>query len=301
MSMYHKPVLLAESIDGLAIKKDGTYVDVTFGGGGHSAEILKSLGKKGRLIAFDRDADSLKNEIEDKRLILINHNYKFLKNYLRYYDAVPVDGIIADLGISSHQIDEADRGFSTRFDSDLDMRMDRRMKKTGADIVNTYDQIKLQKIFSEYGEVENPHKVAGLIVKFREEKKIISTTDLKMALAQVLPRNQEQKFLAKIFQAIRIELNQELEALQQMLLQSLDVLVSGGRLVVISYHSLEDRLVKNFMKSGNISGVEDKDPIYGNVSTPFRVLTRKPIVADGAEILENKRSRSAHLRIAEKI
>jgi 16S rRNA (cytosine1402-N4)-methyltransferase len=301
MSMYHKPVLLTESIDGLAIKKDGTYVDVTYGGGGHSAEILKSLGKKGRLLAFDRDTDSLKNEVEDERLILINHNFRFLKNYLRYYDAVPVDGIIADLGISSHQIDEADRGFSTRFDSDLDMRMDRRMRKTGADIVNTYDQIKLQKIFNDYGEVENPHKVAGLIVKCREEKKIITTTDLKMALVQILPRNQEQKFLAKIFQAIRIELNQELEALQQMLLQSLDVLASGGRLVVISYHSLEDRLVKNFMKSGNFSGVEDKDPIYGKVSAPFRVLTRKPIAADGAEVLENKRSRSAHLRIAEKI
>jgi 16S rRNA (cytosine1402-N4)-methyltransferase len=299
--MYHKPVLLTESIDGLAIKKDGTYVDVTYGGGGHSAEILKSLGKKGRLLAFDRDTDSLKNEVEDERLILINHNFRFLKNYLRYYDAVPVDGIIADLGISSHQIDEADRGFSTRFDSDLDMRMDRRMRKTGADIVNTYDQIKLQKIFNDYGEVENPHKVAGLIVKCREEKKIITTTDLKMALVQILPRNQEQKFLAKIFQAIRIELNQELEALQQMLLQSLDVLASGGRLVVISYHSLEDRLVKNFMKSGNFSGVEDKDPIYGNVSSPFRILTRKPIAADETEVLENKRSRSAHLRIAEKI
>jgi 16S rRNA (cytosine1402-N4)-methyltransferase len=300
MEMYHKPVLLSDSIDGLAIKEDGTYVDTTYGGGGHAKEILNKLGKKGKLFAFDRDGDALRNKIEDDRLELINHNYKFLKNYLKYYKVVPVDGIIADLGISSFQIDNAGRGFSIRYDSDLDLRMDRNKRITGAEIVNSYEKAQLVRLFKEFGELGNAARIANTIIQKRQEERIRTTSDLKETLHGLNPVGQENKFLAKVFQALRIEVNKELDALEEMLKQSLEVLKPSGRLVVISYHSLEDRLVKNFMRTGNILGIEEKDPIYGNVTSPFLTVTRKPIVAGEKEIRMNNRARSARLRIAEK-
>jgi 16S rRNA (cytosine1402-N4)-methyltransferase len=301
MECYHKPVLLNESINGLAIRNDGTYVDATYGGGGHAKEILERLGKKGKLFAFDRDNDALRNKNEDERLVLINHNYKFLKNYLKYYKAVPIDGIIADLGISSFQIDNVDRGFSIRYDSNLDLRMDREKKTTGAEIVNNYEKEQLIRIFKEFGELANASRIANMIIERRRENPIQTTRDLKDTLRALTPANQENKFFAKVFQAIRIEVNKELEALEEMLKQSLEVLRTGGRLVVISYHSLEDRMVKNFMRTGDLSGIEEKDPIYGNVTSPFRMITRKPLVASEKEIQMNNRARSARLRIAEKI
>jgi 16S rRNA (cytosine1402-N4)-methyltransferase len=301
MNLYHNPVLLNESIDGLAIKEDGVYVDVTYGGGGHAKKILTCLGKKGKLYAFDRDNDALKNKIEDARLVLINHNYRFLKNFLKYYKALPVDGIIADLGISSYQIDTARRGFSTRVDCALDLRMDQRKKRTGADIINSYGQDRLTKILREYGELDNAGKIAETIIEMRREKLLQTTADFKNALHRLATAGQENKFFARVFQALRIEVNEELESLKQMLAHSLEVLDHGGRLVVISYHSLEDRLVKNFIKTGDFSGKEMKDPIYGNISTPFRPITRKVIMAGEDEIKINNRARSARLRIAEKL
>lgn len=301
MNSYHKPVLIAESINGLGIKHDGIYVDVTYGGGGHSAEILRMLGDKGRLIAFDRDGDSLSNMSDDRRLLLINHNFRFLKNYLKYYKALPVDGILADLGISSHQIDQADRGFSTRFNGLLDLRMDRRRKTTGADLLNTLESDQMIRVFKEYGELEKPHRLADAVIQFRNDQKIETTEDLKKAINAMIPVGQEQKYLARVFQALRLELNQEIEALKQMLKQSLAVLKPGGRLVVISYHSLEDRLVKNFMRTGDFFGIENKDPLFGNKITPFTTITKKPIVAGENEISENNRARSAKLRVAEKL
>jgi 16S rRNA (cytosine1402-N4)-methyltransferase len=300
MQTFHDPVLLQESVDGLAVRREGTYVDATFGGGGHSAAILQRLGAKGRLLAFDRDQDALKNAPDDPRLTLIHHNYRHLRNYLRYYNAIPADGILADLGISSHQIDRAERGFSTRFEGELDMRMDRRRKRTAATVVMTAERDTLIRIFRTYGEVDHPGKVADAILRARATAPIRTTGDLKQALAPLVPRGLEQKFYARIFQALRIEVNGELEAVEQLLSQSLSVLKQGGRLVVISYHSLEDRLVKNFMKTGNIEGKEDKDPIYGHVTAPFTPITRKAVVASEEEIARNGRARSAKMRIAEK-
>lgn len=296
--MYHKPVLLNEAISGLNIRPDGIYVDVTFGGGGHSAEILKRL-KKGRLLAFDRDADAQVNRIGDERFLLLHNNYRYLKNFLKLHQALPVDGILADLGVSSHQFDVPQKGFSTRFEGLLDMRMDSRSDVTAGSIINSFTKEKLMEIFFDYGEVYNAAKLADRIIAYRNNKTIATTSDLKEAIASCIDKKAEARYLAKVFQALRIEVNQELEALKEMLQQSLSVLKSGGRLVVISYHSLEDRLVKNFFKSGNFSGTIEKD-FYGVPQVPFRLITRKAIIPGEQEISENNRARSAKLRIAEK-
>ena len=295
---YHNPVLLKECIEGLNINPKGIYVDVTFGGGGHSREILKHL-TTGRLYAFDQDDDALKNKIEDERFVLIKQNFKYLKNFLKMYDALPIDGLLADLGVSSHQFDEAGRGFSIRFDAKLDMRMDRNIKQTAADIINTYSEEDLKRIFKVYGEVDNAGRLANVIFHSKKEKKINTVNDLKAAIEKCVKRGRENQYHAQVFQALRIEVNKELDALQELLLQSLEVLKPGGRLVVISYHSLEDRLVKNIMRSGKFEGEVEKD-FYGNKITPFEQITRKPIVPSDSENEENSRARSAKLRIAEK-
>jgi 16S rRNA (cytosine1402-N4)-methyltransferase len=296
--MYHKPVLLTQSIEGLNIRPQGTYVDVTYGGGGHSREILNKL-DHGRLYGFDQDQDALANKIDDERLVLINHNFRFLKNFLKYHDALPVDGILADLGVSSHQFDVAERGFSIRFPGELDLRMNRNQKLTAATVLNEYDQDKLTAIFREYGDLSNGRAIASSIVKFRINQPLINFEDLRQALSHFPTPGRENKFFAKVLQALRIEINRELEALKEFLLQVPDVLKTGGRLVVISYHSLEDRLVKNFMKSGNFEGKPEKD-FYGNVDTPFQLINKKPLIPGDDEVKENNRARSAKLRIAEK-
>lgn len=299
MSDYHSPVLLEQSLEGLAVNPQGTYVDVTFGGGGHSRAILQALGAEGRLLAFDRDADALANTIDDPRFTLIHEDFRYMKNFLRLNGVSRVDGILADLGVSSHQFDEADRGFSTRFDAELDLRMDRRQTTTAKDIVNTASEEELRDILNNYGELPNAHRMARAIVSARAESPILTTFDLKKALESNIPRNQENKFYAMVFQALRIEVNGELEALKAMLTQAVEMLNPGGRLVVISYHSLEDRLVKNIIKTGNFEGEVKKD-FYGNLLSPLKPVTRKPIVADAEELMENPRSRSAKLRVAEK-
>ena len=296
--MYHNAVLLHEAVQGLVIKPNGIYVDVTFGGGGHSREILNHL-TTGRLIAFDQDSDAIENSIDDNRFELVNNNFKYLRNFLRYHNAIPVDGILADLGVSSHQFDEAERGFSTRFDSDLDMRMDQDQEQSAASIVNEYPQKRLAEIFWNYGDLSNGASLAQHIVDYRKTKRFKTTADLKEAISNQIDKRNEAKFLAKVFQSLRIEANQELEALKELLLQSLEVLKEGGRLVVISYHSLEDRMVKNFMKSGNFEGTIEKD-LFGNSTVPFSLVVKKPIVPDENENSENSRARSAKLRIAEK-
>jgi len=296
---YHNPVLLKECIDGLNINPKGIYVDVTFGGGGHSREILKHL-TTGRLYAFDQDEDALKNKIEDDRFILIQQNFRYLKNFLKMYNALPIDGLLADLGVSSHQFDEADRGFSTRFDARLDMRMDRNSKLTAADILNTYSEEELKRIFKLYGEVDNAGRLAYQVFHSRKEKQIETVNDLKAAIEKCVKRGRENQYYAQVFQALRIEVNKEMDVLKDLLMQSLEVLKPGGRLVVISYQSLEDRLVKNIIRSGKFEGEVDKD-FFGNQLTPFKAITRKPIMPDDAEVLENSRARSAKLRIAEKI
>jgi len=296
--MYHNPVLLDESIKGLMITRGGTYVDVTFGGGGHSARILEEL-EGGRLIAFDRDADAVGNSIDDKRFLLVNADYRYIRNYLKLQDAIPCDGILADLGISSHQIDAPERGFSTRYDGELDMRMDGRCGTSATDVVNKYSEQELTNIFRRYGEIKNSRKLAGTIVMGRRGGEIKTTTELKSVATICAPRNQEHKYLAQVFQAIRIEVNKELESLELFLEKALEVLKPGGRMVVISYHSLEDRLVKNFFRSGNTEGKSEQD-FYGNVQSDIRVITRKPIIPGEEEIERNPRARSAKLRIAEK-
>lgn len=293
---YHKPVLFKESVNGLDVKPDGIYVDVTFGGGGHSREILKKL-KTGRLVAFDQDEDALKNALKDERFTLVNANFRFLKNFLMYYKALPVDGIIADLGISSHQIDDPDRGFSTRFDSELDLRMDRKGKLDAKNILNDYSSEEISALFFKYGEMQNAKRLANAIVQYRKDKKIHTVRDLKNAIGKFAEKGKENKFYAKVFQALRIEINNEMDSLKDMLLQSTEVINPGGKLVVISYHSLEDRLVKNFMRAGNFEGIAEKD-FYGNEITPFKMITRKPIVPGQGELDRNKRARSAKLRIA---
>ena len=297
--LYHVPALLKQSVDGLEIKPGGVYVDVTFGGGGHSAEVLRRMGK-GRLIAFDQDEDALANSIDDKRFTLLNQNFRFLKNNLLYLGIESVDGIIADLGVSFHQFDVPERGFSFRFEGPLDMRMSRSGSLTAAKVLNEYTEERLADIFYQYGEISNSRAVARAVVAARERSPLLMIGDLTAAVAALVPKKIENKFYAKLFQALRIEVNRELEYLKELLIQSLEMLGSGGRLVVITYHSLEDRLVKNFMKSGSFGGEIEKD-FYGNVITPFSLVTRKAVVVDDAEIAANPRSRSARLRIAEKI
>jgi 16S rRNA (cytosine1402-N4)-methyltransferase len=297
--MYHNPVLLNESINGLNLKENGVYVDVTFGGGGHSKKILEQL-KGGRLLGFDQDEDAQKNVPNDSRFQLIPQNFKYAKNFLQLYKALPIDGLLADLGVSSHQFDVAERGFSFRFDAPLDLRMDVKNPQTAASIIKQYSETQLADLFFYYGELRNARKIANVIVRARAEKSIQTTGDLKSLLTPFFPKNQEHKFLSMVFQALRIEVNQEMEALKILLEQSLDMLNSGGRLVVISYHSLEDRLVKNFMKTGNLNGEVIKD-FYGNIQTPFRLITRKAIVPSDSEIAQNNRARSAKLRIAERL
>lgn len=297
--MYHNPVLLKESVDGLNIKSDGIYVDVTYGGGGHSKEILKYL-TTGKLYAFDQDDDAFANKQEDEKLVLIKQNFKYMKNFLKMYNALPVDGILADLGVSSHQFDEGTRGFSTRFEGKLDMRMDKAGSITAADIVNTYVEQDLVAMFSTYGEVENSKRLAACIVKERLSKKINTTEEFKQAIVSCIPKMREQQYLAKVFQALRIAVNSELDVLKELLKQSLEVLKPGGRLSVISYHSLEDRLVKNFIKSGNFEGTIEQD-FYGNKLVDFKAVNRQLITPSEEELKLNNRSRSAKLRIAEKL
>lgn len=296
--MYHQPVMLSECLDGLAIRPEGTYVDVTFGGGGHSRSILSHL-TTGRLLAFDQDSDALSNRIEDHRFTLINQNFRFLTNFLRFYKAFPVDGILADLGVSSHQLDQADRGFSTRFDAELDLRMDRKSDLTAKDIINRYTTEDLTKILREFGELPNAWRIALRLNEARGGAAINTTAQLKDILQPFAERGKENKFFAKIFQALRIEVNGELDALKEMLLQTSKAIKPGGRLVVMAYHSLEDRIVKNFIKTGNFEGIENKD-FFGNLHAPFRPVSRKPLIASEKEITENNRARSAKLRIAER-
>ncbi|MFB9843267.1 16S rRNA (cytosine(1402)-N(4))-methyltransferase RsmH [Mucilaginibacter ginsenosidivorans] len=299
MSSYHTPVMLKECIEGLNIRPDGTYVDVTFGGGGHSRAIMKKLGKNGRLLAFDQDADSQKNLVDDDRFEFIDQNFRYLKNFCRLHNAIPVNGILADLGVSSYQFDQAERGFSIRFDAELDMRMNQTGSLTAKEVVNTYTEADLHRIFGIYGEIQNAKSLAKTIVTARLNAPINTVADLKNAIAGLIPRGKENKYLAQVFQALRIEVNQELEVLKDFLIQSAEVLVSGGRLVVMSYHSLEDRLVKNFIAKGKFSGEVEKD-FYGNDQKPFDAVSRGAITASDEEIENNNRARSAKLRIAVK-
>jgi len=297
---YHQPVLLKECLDGLRIKPDGVYVDVTFGGGGHSKAILEKLGPKGKLFAFDQDKDAANNLPTDERLTFIPQNFMYMKNFLRMYEVKQVDGILADLGVSSHQFDIADRGFSIRFEAELDMRMNQASKKTAATVLNEYDENQLKQIFRSYGEVDNAYKLVKLITDARITQLITNTEQLKNIIAPCTPKFKDHQYLAKVFQALRIEVNDEMDVLKEMLKQALEVLSVGGRLVVMSYHSLEDRLVKNFIKSGNFEGEAVKD-FYGNIARPFELITRKPITPSDEEIEKNSRSRSAKLRVAEKV
>ena len=300
MSEYHNPVLLNQSIDALVLNPDGVYADATFGGGGHSGEILRRLSPKGRLIAFDRDADAARNVPQDARFKLIHNNFRFIHNYALIEAPEGLDGVLADLGVSSHQFDTAERGFSFRFDGPLDMRMNVQGAKTAADIVNSYTQEELERIFKIYGEVENARKLAGLIVAARSRAQILSTGDLDNAVAGALPSFAEHKYLAKVYQALRIEVNDEMRSLEKFLGGAAKSLKKGGRLAVITYHSLEDRLVKNFIRSGNTEGNESKD-IYGRSSAPLKAVNRKPLLPEETEIEGNTRARSAKLRVAEKI
>lgn len=297
--VYHVPVMLQACVDALDIKSDGVYVDVTFGGGGHSREILKHLGPEGKLFAFDQDPDALRNAIDDDRFQLIHQNFKFLKNHLRLQGVRQVDGILADLGVSSHQFDDAGRGFSIRFDAALDMRMDQVSDLDAKQVINAYPEEELHRIFGMYGEIQNAKTLAKTIVAKRLTTRIDTVADLKDAIKTLVPRGKEHKYHAQVFQALRIEVNRELEALQEFLEQSVQVLRPGGRLVVMSYHSLEDRLVKNFMQKGKFKGEVEKD-FFGNEIKPLKVINRKAIVATAQEVAENNRARSAKLRVAEK-
>ena len=293
---YHNPVLLKESIEGLNIKPDGIYVDVTFGGGGHSREILSRLNEKGKLLAFDQDEDAKRNMIDDNRFTLIPQNFRFIKRYLRFYGVKKVDGVLADLGVSSHQFDEAKRGFSTRFDAALDMRMNQEDGLSAFDVVNKYSEEKLSNVLFQYGELRNARAIAKKIVEIRSEKIIKTSFELKEVLNEFVPKAVEHKVLAQIFQGIRIEVNQEIEALKEFLLQMPEILNEEGRLSVISYHSLEDRLVKRFIRNGLFEGEPEKD-FYGNVNVPMKKVG-KMIIPSFQEIKKNNRARSAKLRIA---
>ncbi|MBT8204540.1 MAG: 16S rRNA (cytosine(1402)-N(4))-methyltransferase RsmH [Eudoraea sp.] len=296
---YHNPVLLRESVDGLQVKADGIYVDVTFGGGGHSREILKRLGEKGQLIGFDQDEDALQNIIDDTRFRLINENFRYIKQFLKFYGILKVDGILADFGVSSHQFDQADRGFSTRFDSNLDMRMSKQNTLSAYEVVNTYSQAELASVLRRYGELRRAGQIAEAIVEQRGKKAIKTTTELKATLQRFLPRQKEHKVLAQIYQAIRIEVNEEIKVIEEFLMQTPDLLEKGGRLCIISYHSLEDRLVKRFIREGKFEGEAEKD-FYGRVNVPFKKVG-KLIVPSAGEIAQNSRARSARLRIAERV
>lgn len=297
---YHVPVLLHESIDGLAIKSGGIYVDVTFGGGGHSKEILRRLDGKAHLYSFDQDPDAEKNIVNDDRFTFVRSNFRYLKNWMRYYGVDHIDGLLADLGVSSHHFDDETRGFSFRFDAPLDMRMNKRAGATAADILNTYDEEQLADIFYIYGELKNARKIASVIVKMRNDKKIETTGDLMSATEKLFLREREKKEMAKMFQALRIEVNHEMDTLKEMLNGAKDLLGEGGRLSVITYHSLEDRIVKNMMKAGNVEG-KIKQDFFGRIEAPFRLINNKVIVPSDEEQQQNPRSRSAKLRIAEKI
>lgn len=299
MSEYHVPVLLEESVAGLNIKEGGIYVDVTFGGGGHSKHILKTL-RNGKLVGFDQDTDAQRNIPNDDQLIFVEHNFRYLKHFLKYHGIDKVDGILADLGVSSHEFDEADRGFSFRFEADLDMRMNQRAAKTAADIVNEYEESDLANLLYQYGEVKNSRKLASLICSARQEKPIRTIGQFKDIINGCVPKAIEHKYLAKVFQALRIEVNQEMEVLHELLKASTDVLAPGGRLSVITYHSLEDRMVKNFIKNGKIDGKAEAD-FFGKVSVPLKAINKKVIIPTNEEIKINSRARSAKLRIAEKI
>lgn len=300
MSEYHIPVLLDESVSGLNIKPDGAYLDLTFGGGGHSREILNRLGEEGCLMGFDQDEDAMQNVPDDERFIFVNHNFRYLRNFMRFYGLEKADGILADLGVSSHEFDEADRGFSFRFDAELDMRMNRRSRLTAAEVLNGYDEQRLCSLFRNYGEVENARRLVDFIVKARAGKALVTSGDLYQAILPCIPKMKEKKYLAKVYQALRIEVNGELDALEDMLENAMEVLKPGGRLVVITYHSLEDRLVKNFFKSGNAEGKVDKDLIFGHINHGFELVNRKVIVPTDDEVERNPRARSAKLRIVEK-
>jgi len=295
---YHLSVMLNECIEGLHIRPEGTYVDATFGGGGHSRAVLSHLGADGRLYAFDQDADALANAIDDPRFTLLHENFRYMKSFLRLHGVRKVDGILADLGVSSHQFDVAERGFSTRFEGELDLRMDRRQEGTAKDFVNNADERELTQVLRLYGELPNAYQLAKAIVAARGQKRIETTFDLRDAVSRHLPRGMENKYLAMIFQALRIEVNGELEALKALLQQSVELLNPGGRLVVMSYHSLEDRLVKNFFKTGNFEGELKKD-FYGNPIVPLKLVTRKAVTAGEEELSRNNRARSAKLRVAE--
>ena len=301
MSGYHVPVLLDESVSALNIEnnRDGIFIDVTFGGGGHSREILSRLGEKGKLIAFDRDSDAIANAPDDKRLILIHNNFRFVQNYVRQLELVgKIDGILGDLGVSSHQFDTGERGFSFRFDAPLDMRMNQLAPKSAADIVNEYSQEDLTRIFKIYGELDKPWKAAELICRARETAEIKTTGDLSKAVSKLYNNFTEHKFLAKLYQALRIEVNMEMRALEDFLVGAKNSLRHGGRLSIITYHSLEDRMVKNFMKTGNTQGDNEKD-FFGKSLSPFELVNRKPVLPSEDEIASNTRSRSAKLRVAE--
>lgn len=300
MGSYHKPVMLKECIKYLDIKPHGNYVDVTFGGGGHSKAILEHL-EEGKLYAFDQDKDALKNarEIKDSSFVFIEANFRYLKRYLKANGTIGVDGVLADLGVSSHQIDIPERGFSTRFDGELDMRMDRHSPLTAKEVVNTYKETELQNVFGKYGEVRNAKTLASAIAAARINKSINTSSELKEVLKRFAPRGKENKYYAQVYQALRIEVNDELKALEDFLLQTVEVLNPGGRLVVMSYHSLEDRLVKNFINKGNFIGEDEKD-FYGNVLRPLVPVNKKPVTAGKEEIADNNRARSAKLRVATK-
>ncbi|MBP3776238.1 MAG: 16S rRNA (cytosine(1402)-N(4))-methyltransferase RsmH [Prevotella sp.] len=297
---YHIPVLLQESIDGLDIKPGGIYVDVTFGGGGHSREILSRIGSKGHLYSFDQDADAEKNIIDDKRFTFVRSNFRFLRNWMQYYQIEQIDGLLADLGVSSHHFDDETRGFSFRFDAPLDMRMNKRAGKTAADIVNEYDETKLADVFYLYGEMKNSRRISNAIITFRQQKRIETTGDLISATEKLMRTEKEKKDLARLFQALRIEVNHEMDALRDMLYGASHLLKEGGRLCIITYHSLEDRIVKNVMKTGNAEGKLEQD-FFGHISCPFRLVNNKVITPQENELQNNPRSRSAKLRIAEKI
>lgn len=296
---YHNPVLLKETVDGLAIKPDGVYVDVTFGGGGHSREILKRLGVDGKLYAFDQDKDALLNAIEDDRFVLINENFRFIKRFLRFYGVKKVDGVLGDFGVSSHQFDVAERGFSTRFEADLDMRMNQAGELSAYHVINEYDESDLRTMFLQYGELRNAPKLARAIISSRKNKPIKTSLELKEVLKPFMVKHKEHKILAQIYQAIRIEVNQEIEVLKEFLMQTEDLLDKGGRISLISYHSLEDRLVKRFIRNGMFEGEPEKD-LYGNVTVPFKKVGGL-IIPTNEEIKVNNRARSAKLRIAERI
>ena len=301
MSEYHIPVLLYESVDGLNLQQGGVYLDLTFGGGGHSAEILKRLDADGCLLGFDQDEDALANVPDDERFIFVNHNFRYLRNFLRYHGYEKVDGILADLGVSSHEFDKAERGFSFRFDAELDMRMNQRSKLTAAEVLNSYTAEQLTSIFKNYGEVENAKRLVDVIVKARNIQELHTSDEFYRAIEPCIPKMKEKKYLAKVYQALRIEVNGELDALKDMMEQAMEVLKPGGRLVVITYHSLEDRIVKNFLKSGNADGRVDKDALFGHINHNFELVNRKVIVPTEEEIAINPRARSAKMRIAKKM